>query len=130
MKLVTEGEFYKDENITVRAIPTQHMGGTYPTWSLVIDSADGKRVVFTGDMHVRDAVDFPQIAKDEPSDAIICEMAHFGHDVALPILEKCPTKNMLINHIYWHYEENLAAIAEAGKRMPIHAVADGEEIEL
>ena len=37
---------------------------------------------------------------------------------------------MLINHIFWHYEENLAAIAEAGKTMPIHAVADGEEIEL
>jgi hypothetical protein len=54
----------------------------------------------------------------------------FGHDVALPILEKCPTKNMLINHIFWHYEENLAAIAEAGKRMPIHAVADGEVVEL
>jgi len=130
MKLVTEGEFYKDEHITVRAFPTLHMNGKFPTWSFVIDSADGKRVVFTGDMHVRDAVDFPQIAKDEPSDAIVCEMAHFGHETVLPILEKCPTKKMLINHIFWKYEENLAAIAAAGNTMPIHAVADGEEIEL
>ena len=129
MKLVSEGEFYKDENITVRAIPTRHMG-EYPSYSFIIDTADGKRVVFTGDLHGRDAADFPQIAKDEPSDAIICEMAHFNHAVALPILAKCPTKKMLINHIFCGYEENLAAIAEAGKTMPVHAVADGEEIEL
>ena len=131
LKVFTAGKFYEDENISVTAYPTLHFkNGLYPAYSLVIDTKDGERVVFTGDLHWADAKDFPVVAKTEPSNAIICEMAHFSHKVILPILNECPTKRVFINHIYFDYEENLRAVREATLRMPIHAVEDDESFEI
>jgi len=136
MKLTKECKIYEDENLCVTATPTIHNhNGLYPAFSLIIDvKKENKRVVFTGDMHYGDACDFPILAKDEPSDVIVCEMAHFSHEVIMPILEKCPTKRVFINHVWFDYEKNMAAIEHAEKHetmpFPIHAVEDGEEFEI
>jgi len=135
MHKTNEGVFYSDDNITVTAVPTRHMkDGLYPSYSLIVDTADGKRVVFTGDLHQGDAADFPIPAKEEPSDAIVCEMAHFGYATVFPILGACPTKRAFINHIWFRYDENMAAIREAEETtslgFPIHAVEDGEEFTI
>jgi len=127
-----EGVFYSDDNLTVTAVPTKHMqNGAFPTYSLIID-AEGRRVVFTGDLHWADAADFPLPAKEEPSDAIVCEMAHFSYEAIFPILKGCPTKQVLFNHVFFKYEENMNAIREAGDSLgfPIRAVEDGDEAEI
>lgn len=127
LKVSSAGCFYKDENISVTAYPTLHFyNGKYPSYSLVIDANDGERVIFTGDLHWADAKDFPTVAKQEPSDAIICEMAHFSHETILPILNECPTKQVFVNHVYFDYDVNMKAIKEAKLRMPIRAVEDNE----
>ncbi|MBR6790744.1 MAG: MBL fold metallo-hydrolase [Oscillospiraceae bacterium] len=132
LKLTVPGAFYDDGVLKVTAIPTRHMEAAgKPTYALVLE-AEGKRVIFTGDMHHKDAADFPQIAKDEPSDLIVCEMAHFGHDVIIPIAASCPTKMLMFNHVWWNYEESMAGIKAADGRyaMPIVAVEDGDIYEL
>ena len=134
-RLVQEGVVYSDDNLTVSAFRTRHMEGVgRPTFAYVLDTADGKRLVMTGDLHGGDAADFPEIAQTEPSDAIVCEMAHFNHDVIFPIVAACPTKRVLFNHVFRNYEENMAAIREAEKTLslgvPVHAAEDGESFEL
>lgn len=132
MKVTAPGCFYDDGVLKVTAVPTRHMENSgSPTYSLILD-AEGKRVVFTGDMHYKDAADFPVIAKEESSDLIICEMAHFGHDVIIPIVGACPTKKVLFNHVWWKYEESMAGIKAANGNypMPIIAVEDGDVYEV
>ncbi len=132
MKLTTPGTFYDDGVLKVTAVPTRHMEAVgKPSYALILE-AEGKRVVFTGDLHHGDAADFPQIAKEEPSDLIVCEMAHFGHETIIPIAASCPTKMLLFNHIWWKYEEAMAGIKAANGNypMPIVAVEDGDIYEL
>ena len=125
------GEVFKDENITVTAVATRHMERSY---AYVIDSADGKRLIITGDLHQNDAADFPQIAKDEPSDAIICEQAHFTMETIFEHLRVCPTKQVWMTHVAHHYETSIvklrAAEADHTLPMPMHAVDDGDVYEI
>ncbi len=134
LRTYTAGVFYADDRITVTAVPTRHMQGAdhaYPSYALIVD-AEGKRLVFTGDLHGNDAADFPQIAKEEPSDLIVCEAAHFEIETILPITTACPTKRLWFNHVYRKYEHALTVIREADGKYPmeIHAAADGDVLEL
>ena len=136
LRLVTPGVFYEDENIRVTAVSTRHMNnGERPTYSFVIDALqEGKRLVMTGDMHNGDAADFPQIAKDEPSDCIVCEMAHFPPEVVMPIVAACPTKRAIYNHVFHKYDHSMAAIraaeADPSYPFPVHAAEDGDVVIL
>ena len=130
----TAGVIYADDSITVTAIPTRHMeyaDRAFPTYALSVE-AEGKRVIFTGDLHGNDAADFPKSAKEEPSDLIVCEAAHFEIETILPIAAACPAKRVWFNHIYRHYDHALAVIREADGRYPmeIHAAADGDVLEI
>ncbi len=126
-----EGEVYRDENITVTAVPTRHMEHSC---AYVIDTADGKRLIVTGDLHGGDAADFPQIAKDEPSDAIICEQAHFPMETIFEHLRVCPTKQVWMTHVAYNYDVSIAKLREAEANhtlpMPMHAVDDGDVYEI
>lgn len=130
----TAGVIYADDRISVTAIPTRHMqyaDRAYPTYALAVE-AEGKRLIFTGDLHGNDAADFPQLAKEEPSDLIVCEAAHFEIETILPIATACPTKRLWFNHVYRKYEHALSVIREADGRYPmeIHAAADGDVLEI
>lgn len=132
LRLTAPGTFYDDGTLTVTAVPTRHLeAGGQPSYALILES-EGKRVIFTGDLHHGDAADFPAPAKEEPSDLIICEMAHFGHEVILPIVTACPTGKVLFNHVWYHYEESMAAIRAADGQypMPVLAVEDGDVFEI
>ena len=99
------GPVYSDENLSVTAVPTRHINnGERPSYAYIIE-CEGKRLIFTGDLHQNDAADFPQIAKDEASDAIICEQAHFSVDTIFAHLRECPTKQVWMNHVAHRYEE-------------------------
>ena len=122
---------YNDGNLSVTAIPTRHMEGIgCPSYAYLIQ-AEGKRLLFTGDLHFADAADFPAEA-GQPTDLILCEMAHFGSEVIFPKLAACPTKQVLFHHVYHGYEESMAAIRDANGRypFPVRAVEDGEVVQL
>lgn len=131
LKLIAPGPLYDDGNLSVTAIPTRHMEGIgCPSYAYLIQ-AEGKRLLFTGDLHFADAADFPAEA-GQPTDLILCEMAHFGPEVIFPKLASCPTKQVLFHHVYHGYEESMAAIRDANGRypFPVRAVEDGEVVQL
>ena len=57
---------------------------------LGINEAEGKKVLFTGDLSDQLSYqDFPCIALEESTDVIISEFAHFRYIQMEPYLEKC-----------------------------------------
>ena len=67
-KKVTDGTIFDDGYLKVTAIPTQHC----PDSHAFFVEAEGKAVLFTGDLK-HPNVDFPKIAKEKPTEFIICE---------------------------------------------------------
>ena len=93
---VTEGCFFEDENVKITAIPTRHCLPR-PSFAYLVE-ADGKRVLFTGDLR-GDLSDMPAIATAEKLDVVICEAAHNRLDKASDILYALNTDMLIINHI-------------------------------
>jgi len=130
-RVFSAGVIFRDENITVTAVPTKHRGDGKPSFAFVIDG-EGKRVIITGDLKPGTAEDFPRVAEEEPSDAIVCEMGHFPPAVIFPHMEVCPTKHFFYHHVYWQDAETLQTIEDADKRLPftVRSVKDGEIWEI
>ncbi len=124
---VKAGDFYIDENIKVTAVPTNHVDGAFLSFSFVIEG-EGKRIVFTGDLHSSDPVDFPKIAFEQPTDAIITELVHFRPEKIIEKIKQCPTKQVLFNH--YHEEWALKAIETMKLPFPTIAVKDGDIIKI
>ena len=131
LKLMTESTVYEDENIRVTPFPTQHLAVLdRPAYSYLVE-ANGKKVLFSGDLSNRLAKeDFPPYALENEVDLMICEMAHFGPEHALPYLEKCRARELIFNHVFPLHK--LDEIREMNGRFgyPIRAAEDGEEIIL
>lgn len=121
---VTEGTVYDDGFLKVTAVRTKHTASSY---SYRVE-ADGKAVVFTGDMH-HPSVDFPAaLAKD--ADLVICEGAHFAATEYQSVLEQCAPKRVTVNH---YAPWNVPHIITLKKELPDLRIAlahDGMEIIL
>lgn len=130
-KLMTTDTVYEDENIRVTPMPTQHLASVgRPAYSYLVE-AEGKKVLFSGDLSNRlEKQDFPAYALENDVDLMICEMAHFDVEHAKPYLEKCRAKEMLFNHVF--PLEKLARIDALNGSFgyPIRTLADGDEVEL
>lgn len=119
--LVTEGHVYSDENITVRAIPTEHIPG-YPTYAYVIEG-NGKKILFTGDLR-GDFRDYPLIASKEDFDAIVCELTHCSaKEIACRVADS-HTKKMIFSHTYPGNSEQMLSLADT-LHFPIAIAQDG-----
>lgn len=132
-KVIEEGFVYEDENIKVTSFTTGHLNrkeGHRPSFGYIVE-ADGKRVVFSGDLsiHLKDD-DFPKVALEEEVDLLICEMAHFGVDKISPYLDRCKAKEVWFNHVgYFSTFEEIEALN--GKyKFPVKIAHDGDEIIL
>ena len=129
ISVFTAGTIYKDENIAVTAFPTKHIAyQNRPSYAFLLE-AEGKRVLFTGDMSVRlEGQDFPAAAWEDENELIVCEMAHFTPEQVLPYLKKCRTKQLAFTHVYplEKYDE----IAQLQLFFPVLCPADGDEILL
>ncbi|MBR4881739.1 MAG: MBL fold metallo-hydrolase [Clostridia bacterium] len=103
-----EGVIFEDENIRVTAIPTCHLHyAGRPSFAYRIE-ADGKSVVFTGDLSgglVMDELD--RVACSFPSDVVILEKAHYSLSALLPYLERMQTKELWFNHVNSSFDELL-----------------------
>ena len=129
--LINEGEIFCDENIRVTAILNAHMKIlNRPSYSFLVE-AEGKRVVFSGDLssHISES-DIPSVVYEEPVDLFVLEFAHFSLDELKPHLEGMRVKNLVFNHIS-HVEEKLPEIkdfASENSNMKIDCSYDGYSV--
>lgn len=93
------GVIYDEYGIRVTAIRTDHvLNGKYPSYAYMIETDDGKRVLFTGDL-AYDFHDFPQIAKEQYFDLIVSELVHLAPEKAAEILKDVNTRLLIFSHL-------------------------------
>ena len=124
--LASEGQIYSDENVTVHAILTNHIAG-FPTYAYVIE-AENKRLLFTGDLS-HDFNDYPEIAREENFDAIICEFTHCDTERIVRRVAPSRTEKMIFSHIY---PERIKLLPELADQLPfpLELAEDGAVFEL
>lgn len=124
-----DGVIFSDENVKITAIPTRH----YQNSHAFLIEAEGKRILFTGDLK-KDLSDYPATATDkEPLDLIVMEAAHqiYAEPYVAETLAKSKTARMIIHHVAEHrnpiptIEKTLAALP-----FPAEIAYDGMVIEL
>lgn len=129
-KKASEGVVYDDGAVKITYIPTQHLD-TWgrPAFSVLVE-AEGKRVLFTGDMspNLR-GKDFPTLATEEETDGVICELAHFGMDELRPYLEKCKTKKFFFTHVFPLSKYDDVEKEKNAYSFPLLTVSDDEVVE-
>ena len=89
------GVIWNDGTMKVTAIRNRHMTEPRRTYSFLAE-AEGKRVLFTGDMS-RTFEDFPYQAGKV--DMVFCEAAHCRLEDATEYISKAQTKKMVFHHI-------------------------------
>jgi ribonuclease BN (tRNA processing enzyme) len=92
--LMGEGLIYDNGRVRVRAIPTEHLGKGNPCYAYVFE-ADGKRVLFSGDI-TDDFHDFP---RGEHYDLVICELAHGQIGALKKCLAEADFDRLIFNHM-------------------------------
>lgn len=96
---VHEGLFYDEYGIRITAIRTAHIAhGQQPSFAYMVETDDGKRVLFTGDLDY-DYHDFPKIAFESHFDLIVSELVHLAADKASEILKGVDTKLLIFSHL-------------------------------
>ena len=128
-KLVNADFVYEDENIRVSLVPTRHMEyAGRPAYSIVVE-AEGKKLLFTGDMSQwLKKEDFPKIASEQDFDVVVSEMAHFTPEQVTPYMETCRTKEFWFTHVF-PLEKFEAIEAMDGKYpYPVKIAHDEDEI--
>ena len=134
MKYYDDTFVYEDENIKLTPFKTGHLAKKgRPSYGFILE-AEGKRVIFSGDLsYLLEMDDFPRSAKETVSDLFILEMAHFDFEFLRPHLLECKTKKVALNHIKFPNERIplLKAENESGKfAFPIIAPDDYDVIEI
>lgn len=97
-----EGSVYTDDWVYVRAVPTDHIHGDRPLTYAYILEAEGKRLLYTGDL-TADLHDYPACAFSEEFDVCVMEATHYQPNVLLPLLERTHVKKLIFVHVHTHY---------------------------
>ena len=121
---VFEGVIFDDGILKVTAIRTKHCNVSYA----YIFEAEGKNVLFTGDLCYHPEQDFPQIAKEIPLELVICEAAHFDPQGYEPIFKECDIKSVIVTHYTQHNIPNVLKLAEKMPELNVKMANDGLEI--
>ena len=95
---VHEGLIYDEYGIRVTAIRTEHCGATVPSFAYLVETDEGERVLFTGDL-AYDFHDFPRVAFESHFDLIVSELVHLAADKASEILKNVDTKLLIFSHL-------------------------------
>lgn len=124
------GLIFEDENARITAIPTQHFENSH---AFLIE-AEGKRVIFTGDLR-SDLADYPAVITggDTPLDLVVTEAAHqiYAEDYVRETLQKSRTKRMIIHHVA-ELRNSLLVIGQTLAALPFPAeiAYDGMKISI
>ena len=122
-----EGCIYDDGILRVTAVSNGHMPNSY---SLLFE-ADGKRVLFTGDLSndVGPITDFARMNTGEPLDLAVVESVHFDPDLYTEPVRKNPPKRMFITHYSSYTMEKCCRFIEKMKNeVPMVLLTDGYEV--
>lgn len=133
-EIVQEGVFYEDEKIKITSFPTAHLKKLgRPSYGYCVE-AEGKKVVFTGDLSQwLEEDDYPEVATSQETDMVICEFAHFTPEQIEVYMAKTKTKQFWFNHVGLSKKfDRFEAIREMEKKFsyPVHIACDGDEIEI
>ena len=123
--VINEGITYDDGTLKVTAVRTKHSAVSY---SYVVE-AEGKRILFTGDLKGPDA-DFPELAKELHMDLMICESAHFSPLKYIPVFEEAKAGKVIINHYSMTWMTDLIKLKAEMHPYDIRLATDGLEVEL
>jgi ribonuclease BN (tRNA processing enzyme) len=128
---VSPGPVYRDEHVSLSALPTEHPSplSSLTSYSYIL-SAEGKRVLFTGDL-CADFHDFPQL--DEPVDLCFCEATHAPLDDILAALRPAPIRRLVLTHIGPRWDGgNEDALRQGADTLPFPTAiaADGDQFLL
>lgn len=128
-RIAQEGVVFDDGMLRVEYIRNKHMTSS-PSYSILV-YADGKRVLFSGDMsnHLA-ARDLPEAYLYEGVDAFVCELAHFSLDDLAPYIEKARTDKLFLTHVY--PDSKFEQIIGLEGKYPFEIVApnDSDEFEI
>lgn len=110
---VDDGLVFEDENIRISAVHNDHLRengkGSWHSYSYLIE-AEGKRIVYSGDVHYPDELD--PFTKDG-CDILIMETGHHSVTDVCNYAKSRNVKKLLFNH---HGREILSDPFEAGKK--------------
>lgn len=120
--VISEGVCYEDENIKVTAIGTMHCTDSRAFFV----EAEGKRVLFTGDL-AHPSRDFPRI---DALDLAVCEAAHFPITDYESVIREIGVKRVYINHFAPRHTQSFFDLKEALHDIPVVLTNDGMEINI
>lgn len=126
---VREGVIYDDGVMRVTAMHTGHIENAF-AYKL---EAEGKKVLFTGDMKPNDGptVDYARFTETDVFDAVIAECAHFNAMEYLAPIRKNPPKRFFFNHYSWAFVESCHHLRTTlENEVPVVLVTDGYEVRL
>ena len=123
---VFEGVIFDDGVLKVTAVRTKHCDVSYA----YILEAEGKSVLFTGDLFRNPEEDFPKIAKEIQLELAVCECAHFGAEKYEPIFKECDIKKVVINHYSKRFVPSIMDLTEKMPELVIKMATDGLEITI
>jgi len=123
---VNEGTLFDDGLIRVTAYRTRHIEFSY---SFLIE-AEGKRILFSGDLSHTPSQDFPISVLDEPLDLAICEGAHFKATDYVPFLKGNKNlKKLCFNHYSSRFLPSVLEAKEIfSEDIEVVIASDGTEI--
>lgn len=126
---IQEGVIYDDGVLRVTAKKTGHIANAY---AFVLE-AEGKRVLFTGDMKHGDgpAADYARFTAVEHFDLVVAESAHFDGMQYLEPIRKNPPSRFCFNHYTSDFSESCYHLRSVLKdEVPVTLVTDGYRIRL
>ena len=125
---VREGLVFDDGILRVTAYKTMHTEFSYA----YLIEAEGRRVLFSGDLSHSPAKDFPMAALAPAPELAICEAAHFKATEYISVFSgDHKPKRLCFNHYSSRYLGSLAEAKEAFlQEMDVLLATDGLEISL
>jgi len=124
---VKEGLVFDDGVLKVTAYKTMHTANSYA----YLAEAEGKRVLFTGDLSPKAPEDFPISVLEEPVELIICEAAHVSPLALLPVFEgNSNIKRICFNHYSDRLLPRILEVKKALTDIKVTRAQDGTEIIL
>jgi len=129
--VVTPGLFFADDQFRVTALPTRHFGrnSTIPSYGYLFE-AEGKRVLFTGDLS-GDFHDFPALPADVPDvDLCLSEATHAPMTAIVAAISSAPIRRLVLTHIGPRWDggkEHELLAAFANHPFPTAVASDDDE---
>lgn len=93
------GTFFDNGRVRVTAYPNRHLESIHGKSNSFLVEAEGKAVLFTGDMH-RELNDFPKVAAERHLDCIVTECAHFPIEALQEKINQTDADRVIVTHVY------------------------------